>query len=95
MEILGTESFRLVTYQSLGTDERDVLTLLYQPILGNDAYALCQMLWSLIHRDRRKTPEFSHTLLYDSLTLTPSRFLDARKKLEAIGLLDVYYNNGV
>ncbi len=95
MEILSTESFRLITYQSLASDEEDVLTLLYHPILGSDAYALCQMLWSLIRRDRRKTPEFKHVFLYDALRFSPSRFLEARKKLEAIGLLDVYYNNEI
>jgi replication initiation and membrane attachment protein len=93
MELLGHESFQLITYQTLDVDERDVLTLLYQPILGNEAYSLYLTLWSLIHRDRRKSPTFHHILLYDALRLSPQSFLKARKRLEAIGLINTYHNS--
>lgn len=95
MDILGQDPFRLITYQSLDVDERDVLTLLYQPILGSDAFTLYLTLWSLIHRDRRKSPEFTHMMLYDILRMSPSSFEQARQKLEAIGLLDTYHNDSL
>jgi replication initiation and membrane attachment protein len=95
MDILGQDPFRLITYQSLDVDERDVLTLLYQPILGSDAFTLYLTLWSLIHRDRRKSPEFPHAMLYDILRMSPSSFEQARQKLEAIGLLDTYHNDSL
>jgi replication initiation and membrane attachment protein len=95
MNILAQDPFRLITYQTLDVDERDVLTLLYQPILGSDAFALYLTLWSLIHRDKRKAPEYSHAILYDTLRLSPAGFLTARQKLEAIGLLDTYHNESL
>lgn len=95
MNILAQDQFRLITYQTLDADERDVLTLLYQPILGSDAFTLCLTLWSLIHRDKRKSPEYPHSILYDTLRLSPTAFLAARQKLEAIGLLDTYHNESV
>ena len=95
MDILGQDPFRLVTYQSLDVDERDVLTLLYQPILGSDAFTLYLTLWSLINRDRRKAPEFPHSVLYDTLRMSPASFEQARQKLEAIGLLDTYHNESM
>lgn len=95
MDILGQDPFRLITYQSLDVDERDVLTLLYQPILGSDAFTLYLTLWSFINRDRRKSPEFTHAMLYDILRMSPSSFEQARQKLEAIGLLDTYHNDSL
>lgn len=93
MDILAQDPFRLITYQSIDVDERDVLTLLYQPILGSDAFTLYLTLWSLIHRDRRKAPEYPHRVLYDTLRMSPMTFEQARQKLEAIGLLDTYHND--
>ncbi len=93
MESNGLDSFRLVTYQNLGIDERNVFTLLYQPIIGCDAFTLYLTLWSFIERSRSKNPEFKHFKLYDILRLSPKTFVTARRKLEAIGLIVTYHKD--
>jgi len=85
--------FTLITYQNLDNDERNVFTLLYQPLLGQDAYTLYLTLWSLIERSRLKSPVYFHDFLYDLIKLTPKDFEEARKKLEALGLVVVYKKN--
>lgn len=86
------DRFKLITYQNIDIDERNVVTLLYQPLIGCRAFSLYTLLWSLIDRSRLKSPEYLHGKIFDLLTLTPDEFLKARKTLEAIGLLVVYQN---
>jgi len=92
MELNGLDRFKIITYQNLDLDERNVFTLLYQPIIGCDAFTLYLTLWSLIERSNLKSPEYLHMRLYDIMHCTPNRFLSARQKLEAIGLLVAYHN---
>ena len=92
MELPRLDKFKLITYQNIDIDERNVVTLLYQPLIGCKAFSLYLTLWSLIDRSRLKTPIYLHKKLYDILNSTPKEFSDARKKLEAIGLLVVYQN---
>ena len=95
MELNGLDKFKLITYQNLDHDERNVFTLLYQPLIGCDAFTLYLTLWSLIERARLKSPEYMHYKLYDIMRCTPKQFLEARRKLEAIGLLVAYSNDDV
>jgi replication initiation and membrane attachment protein len=90
--VLRLEKFRLITYQNIDLDERNVITLLYQPLIGCKAFSLYNVLWSLIDRSRMKSPEYLHTKLFDLLDLNPESFIETRKILEAIGLLVVYQN---
>lgn len=82
--------FTLTTYQNIDLDERNTFTLLYQPLIGKKAYSLYLTLWSLIDRSRLKTPSYVHSTLYDILGMTPKKFIESRKKLEALGLIVVY-----
>ncbi len=93
MELNGLDKFKLITYQNLDIDERNVLTLLYQPLLGCSAFTLYLTLWSLIDRTKLRSNEQLHFKLYDIMRCTPKQFLKARKKLEAIGLLVAYHND--
>lgn len=92
MELPRLDKFKLITYQNIDLDERNVVTLLYQPLIGCKAFSLYLTLWSLIDRTKLKTPIYLHKKLYDILNVKPGAFSAARKKLEAIGLLVVYQN---
>jgi len=89
---LRLDKFQLITYQNIDLDERNVITLLYQPLIGCKAFALYNTLWSLIDRSRLKSPSYLHSKLYDLLSLTPEDFIENRRILEAIGLVSVYQN---
>lgn len=92
MEVNSLDKFKLITYQNLDADERNVITLLYQPLLGCSATSLYLTLWSLIDRARLKSPAYFHSKVYDIMQCTPKEFITARKKLEALGLLIAYQN---
>jgi len=93
VKIDSLDKFKLITYQNLDIDERNVVTLLYQPLIGCKAFSLYLTLWSFIDRSRLKTPEYLHKKLFDIIDVSPSTFSNIRKKLEAIGLLIVYQND--
>ncbi len=84
--------FQLITYHSIDQDEHHVFTLLYQPIIGCNAYSLYLTLVALQERNKKKEEKYIHRDLFDLLKLSPVDFLEARKKLEALGLLIVYQN---
>lgn len=84
--------FQLISYQSIDQDEHHVFTLLYQPVIGTDAYSLYLTLVALQERNKKKEEKYIHRDVFDMLKLSPNGFLEARKKLEALGLLVVYQN---
>lgn len=92
MEVHSLDTFKLITYQNLDADERNVITLLYQPLLGCEAITLYLTFWALIDRAKMKSPTYFHSKIYDILQCNPKGFIRARQKLEAIGLLIAYQN---
>ena len=66
------------------------LSLLYLPVIGREAFSTYMVLFSLIERSTLKSPEYPHTFIYDMLGMRPDTFLNARKTLEAIGLIETY-----
>lgn len=72
---------------SLSTSDQMVLTYLYLPILHSDAYALYQELYS---QSFDTLSVFSHEDSLQILGWKENQFLDARGKLEAIGLIESY-----
>ncbi|MCF7926928.1 MAG: DnaD domain protein [Candidatus Izimaplasma sp.] len=95
MEFNGLDKFKLITYQNLDYDERKVVTLLYQPLIGSEALTLYLTLWSLLNPTNLKSPAYFHQKLYEITTLNPRSFEKARKKLEAIGLIVTYHNEEI
>ena len=77
---------------TINSDDVNVITLLYAPLIEADAYKMYMTLHSLLNR----TSLTSHTLLHkeilDILGLNTKKFAEARLKLEAIGLLSTYKN---
>ncbi len=82
--------FKVVSYRTLDHDHRHVLSLLYLPIIGTEAFGLYQTLYALIERSHLRSPQYPHAFLYDVLNVNGKQFLDARQKLEACGLLESY-----
>ena len=73
------------------------LNLLYLPLIGNDAVSLYTFLGSKILSDKNLSKNYLHYDILDNLGLSNNKFLVARKKLEALGLLQSFYidNAGV
>ena len=73
------------------------LNLLYLPLLGNDAISLYCFLGSKMLSDKNLSRNYLHYDILDSLSLSNRKFIVARKKLEAMGLIQSFYidNAGV
>lgn len=88
-----SESFTVYSSSTLSTEDVSVLTLLYTPLIKNDAYNVYMLLSSLIDRATLKSFTAKHQFLFDMTLLKNEAFYNARIKLEAVGLLTTLYDD--
>ncbi len=69
---------------------QQTMSLLYLPVIGREAFSTYMALYALVERSTLKSPEHPHSFLYDMLNMRPDTFLNARRTLEAIGLIETY-----
>jgi replication initiation and membrane attachment protein len=73
----------------LSSYDRKILTRLYQPIAGFGAISLFFTLWSEFEGDQTfSTKSNLHERLFDIMQCTTYQFIEFRRKLEALGLLN-------
>ncbi|WP_206857251.1 replication initiation and membrane attachment family protein [Candidatus Enterococcus mangumiae] len=77
----------------LKEEGKSALLSLYQPLIGGEALSLYLTLYSEISLETGTGPESLHADLLSSLSCGLPQFYEARKKLEGIGLLEVYFKN--
>lgn len=70
-----------------------VLSLLYQPIIGQKALGLYYTLLNLVDRQQLVSEEYLHTDLESLLNLDIASIQEERFKLEAIGLLVTFFSS--
>lgn len=90
MIYLAREDFYEVHLGSmLSSYDREILTLLYQPFISSDALSLYFTLWS--EQNRQDIFELeTHDRLIKTLGISVNDFVEARKKLEATGLIQTF-----
>lgn len=94
MLILSKEDFYEVYLKSIITDyDRDTLTMLYQPIIGADAVALYLSLYSEFKKNKKSDSFTQHSELSLAMGFDTLEILEARRKLEGIGLLQTFYKS--
>lgn len=81
--------FNIFMQSHLSQQDFKVLVLLYQPLLGMEAYALYNTLYEL----SRLEEVLNHHFLFDLLNIQQNDFIKNREKLEALGLLESYEKN--
>ena len=74
----------------LNDDDRHVLTDLYLPILGTEAFSLYLLLWEKVPNKELVTQRKSHAELLSLLSIDLKRFYEARIKTEALGLIRTF-----
>ena len=84
-ELLATDHFEITLPQSLSTNERQLLTLFYQPLTGPDPISLYLTLWA--EGEDYTTGKMTHYYLMNVLGTSVRSIFEARIALEAIGLL--------
>lgn len=94
VSILPVDSYVVVNKSILNENDRRILTMLYQPIIGSISINLYFSLWADLNKQEIMGREYTHHHLMTVTKLNLDEIVIARKKLEAIGLLRTYYKYG-
>ena len=89
-KVLPADTFVVVNRTILNNEDRKLLIMLYQPIIGYRAMSLYFTLWSDLDKREITSIEYTHHHLMTSMQLKLSEIIEAREKLEAIGLIKTY-----
>ncbi len=89
-KVLPADTFVVVNRTILNNEDRKLLIMLYQPIIGYKAMSLYFTLWSDLDKREITSIEYTHHHLMTSMQLKLSEIIEAREKLEAIGLIKTY-----
>ncbi len=89
--ILPADTYVVVNKTILSPQDRKLLTMLYQPIIGYVSVSLYFSLIEDMDRIEINSEELTHHHLMATMQLKLDDIVVARKKLEAIGLLKTYY----
>ncbi len=92
--VLPADSYVVINKTILNNNDRNILFQLYQPIIGSIAVNLYFTLWSNLDRNGINSMEYTHHYLMSNMRLKLEDILEAREKLEAIGLLCTYLKKG-
>lgn len=92
--ILPADTYIVVNKTYLDNECRNVLSKLYQPIIGSTAINLYLTLWSDLDSLSIISTEFTHHSLMAKTRIKLMDLIEAREKLEAIGLLKTYLKVG-
>ncbi len=90
MNIVNSKDFLEAKLVSLIADyDVETIANLYQPIIGHQAMSLFITLWSEA-KNQKITPLITHEQLFSRMQIAPGEFVEARKALEAVGLIQTY-----
>ncbi|SEQ71917.1 replication initiation and membrane attachment family protein [Piscibacillus halophilus] len=91
--LLPNDRMKIFQKEPFYEDAETVLTLLYQPLITIKGVAVFQALWKESAYQQPQT-SISHHQMMNMLNMTLDDFYEARKSLEAIGLLHSYKEEG-
>ena len=92
--ILPADTYIVINKSILNNEDRTILNMLYQPIIGPLPIMLYFSLWSDLDKMNIMSDELTHHHLVSNMHLSLNEIVLARKKLEAIGLVKTYYKEG-
>ena len=94
MNLLPADTYIVKNATILNNESRLVLIKLYQPIIGTVAVNLYFTLWSNLDASQIISTLYTHHNLMAEMRIKLEDILEAREKLEAIGLLKTYLKKG-
>lgn len=92
--LLPADTYIVKNATILNNESRLILIKLYQPIIGSVAINLYFTLWSNLDTSQIISTEYNHHNLMAIMRIKLEDILEAREKLEAIGLLKTYLKKG-
>lgn len=94
MSVLPADTFVVLNKTVLSDKDRNLLILLYQPIIGSTSISLYYTLWSYLDKSEVLSNEWTHHHILRDMMISNSELADAKERLEAIGLLKTYLKKG-
>ena len=91
-ELQPTDHFEITLPHALSTNERQLLTLFYQPLTGPEPISLYLTLWA--EAESYAQQQYTHYYLMNVLSMPLKKIFEARIALEAIGLLRTFRKDG-
>lgn len=88
--ISPADTYIVVNKSIINDEDRTILTMLYQPIIGPLPIILYFSLWADLDKKEQVSLEYTHHHLVTNMQISMHDILEARRKLEAIGLLKTY-----
>lgn len=92
--VVPADTFIVINKSLLNENDRNLIVMLYQPLIGSIAVSLYLTLWSYLDKSLIISNEWTHQQLSSSIKLNIEAIIEAREKLEAIGLLKTYVKKG-
>ena len=92
--LLPADTYIVKNNTILNNESRLILVKLYQPIIGTVAVNLYFSLWSNLDVSQIISVAYTHHNLMAMMRIKLDDILEAREKLEAIGLLKTYVKKG-
>ena len=89
--ILPADTYKVFNRAFIENKEKDVIVSLYQPIIGVLPINLYLTLTNDLSRDNIESDYLSHQHLMGIMGINLDKIVEARKKLEAVGLLKTFY----
>lgn len=88
--VMPADTFTVINKTILYDEDRSILFMLYQPIIGSTAISLYFSLLSFLERKEVISISSTHHMLMKATQLNLDKITEARKALEAIGLIKTY-----
>lgn len=94
VSVLPVDSYVVINKSVLNDNDRKILSMLYQPIIGVNPISLYLSFWADLNKTEVMSNEYTHHHLMSTTKFNLEDIVVARKKLEAIGLLKTYFKIG-
>ena len=89
--ILPADLYKVYNKAFLNDEKKNVLTILYQPIVGSLAINLYLTLYNDLNTNESDSDDLNHQHLMTNMLVKLDSIVEARERLEAIGLLKTYF----
>lgn len=94
ISLMPLDTFNVINHSYLNDNDRKLLIMLYEPIVGVVGINLYFNLWTFLNREIVLSETYTHKDLITNMGVTLKEISDAREKLEGLGLLKVYLKEG-
>ena len=80
--VLPADTFIVVNKTMLSDKDRNILMLLYQPIVGSSAISLYYTFWSYLDKMELVSNEWTHHHILRDMMISNNEFIEAKIKLK-------------